>query len=810
MKFLFSTLLCLTTLSNNTFGQIFTQTVRGTVVDRDSKYPLIGASIVVANTNPKVGTVTDLKGHFKLEGIPTGRISLQISYVGYEPQTIPGILVNSAKEVVLDLSLLESTVQMNDVVVIANQDPGQALNEMAVISARSISSEETNRYAGGFNDPSRILSNFAGITATQDGSNDIIVRGNSPKYVQWRLEGIQITNPNHFADQASVGGSISSLNNNMLGTSDFHTGAFTAEYGDVLSGVYDIKLRTGNNEKFESVFGFGLLGTDFTIEGPFKKEYGGSYIANYRYFTGSLAADLDLVPDVGIPKFQDASFKLVLPTKETGTFSLFGLGGYSSLILEDVKPAIWETPGDRGMMEDITEDLEKKAYLLNTGLNHSINLTTSSYLNTTFVFSSEGMEDNIFETKRIQSGIEGTMQDSIISIRTPNFQSDITKRIYRGAITYHHKLDSRNKFQVGSKYALFNYKMHQSQFKIIESDRASLVNFDNSISTIRNFISWKHRINGDLDIVTGLHNMNVTLSNKSTFEPRLAVKWNASAATSVYAGFGKHSTMESVHNYFTRVEQPDGNYKEVNKDLDLLKANHYVLGVERRIGRNINTKVEVYYQDLYDLPVANSDTSYYATLNEGLDFQYVDLVNEGTGRNYGVEFTVERFFSNNFYYLLNGSLYESKYTPLDGVERNTRFNGNYLVNVLIGKEYHDLGRSGNKSVGLNAKIFLGGGQKYIPLLRDDDGNVSVNPSNGQFWDYEKAYQSKLEDTYQIILSASYKVNQQKASHELFLNLDNVTDNKGKISEYYDENEPNSVGYMTQFGFFPNLMYRVYF
>ncbi|MFK8009099.1 MAG: carboxypeptidase-like regulatory domain-containing protein [Saprospiraceae bacterium] len=798
-------------ISTFIFSQNLTQTVRGTVMDLDNNLPIIGAEIIIANSNPLAGTTTDELGNFKLEKISIGRITLNISYLGYENQTIPNIVVNSGKEVVLQLKMQESLITMDEIVVTANKNKGEALNEMAILSARSISAEETNRYAGGFNDPSRIVSNFAGVTSTQDGSNDIIIRGNAPKYVQWRLEGVQITNPNHFADPNAVSGAVSTLNNNLLATSDFYTGAFSPEFGDVLSGVYDVKLRAGNNEKFESVFGFGLLGTDLTFEGPFKKGYGGSFLVNYRYSTASIASDLGLIDISGIPKFQDAAFKVVLPTKKAGVFSFFGLAGKSSFLFEDVTPATWETPSDNFMRADISEDFDKNAHLLNTGINHTLNLNQNSFIKTTIAFSKEGIEDNIFENKLIKifDANDDFLRDSVVN-RQVNYKNKLKKSTYRGAITYHNKLNAKNKIQVGTKYAFFDYQNQQSQLQDTSSTRISLVDFDENISTIRNFISWRHRVNENISIVSGFHNMNVLLNNKSTFEPRVAMNWKIDHTNSIHAGYGKHSNMESIPHYFSQIKQADGSVKKPNTDLDLLKAHHFVVGYERRFGKNLRAKLEAYYQYLYNLPVENNDTSYFATINEDLEFRFVDLVNEGTGKNYGIELTIERFFNNNYYYLINASLYESKYKSLEGIERNTQYNGNYLVNVLLGKEFVRLGKKKNQTLGLNAKVFFGGGRKVIPLLRNGNGQLAVDPSNNKFWDYKKAYEDKIEDTYQVIISASYKWNKPKTTHELFLNLDNVTNNKGKISEFYDENEPESIGYVTQFGFFPNLMYRVYF
>jgi len=791
-------------------SQDLTQTVRGTLTDTDSKLPLAFATVLIPGTDPLIGTVTDVNGNFRLENIPIGRISLRLSYLGYETKTIQNLVVNSGKELVLDLNMRESVVKMYEVVIKASRKKGEAMNKMSLVSARSISAEETDRYAGSFDDPSRILANFAGVTSTQDGSNDIIVRGNSPKYVQWRLEGVEITNPNHFEDQNSASGGISALNNKLLATSDFYTGAFSPEYGDVLAGVYDVKLRAGNNEKFESTFGFGLLGTDFTVEGPFKKGYGGSYLVNYRYSTASLISDLGLVDMDGALNFQDMTVKVVLPTKKAGTFSLFALGGLNSFSVENIKPDMMQTPGDRTMVADITEDYDKDNYLLNSGLNHTIMISKNSFLKTTLSYSTRAINDDVYESKIIKTeDSQGGITYDTVG-RKLNYKSRIMNSAYRGAITYNNKINAKNRIQIGTRYSLLAYDNKQSMLEDDLETRKTLVDFNENIGTIKNFISWKYRFNENITLVSGIHNMNVLFNNQSTLEPRIAINWKINKTSSIHAGYGNHSTMERIHNYFAKVTRADGSVIEPNKDLGLLKAHHYVLGYEKRFTENLMAKVELYYQDLYNLPVENNDTSYYATINEGLEYRYVDLVNKGSGKNYGIEITLERFFNNNYYYLINASVYDSKYKSLEGVERNTQYNGNYLVNILAGKEFVNLGKKNNRTLGLNAKVFFGGGRKVVPLLRDGQGHLAVDAENNKFWDYEKAYENKIEDIYQINISASYKFNNPKATHEIFVNLDNITNKKGKISEYYDETEPNSIGHVTQFGFFPNVMYRVYF
>jgi hypothetical protein len=426
-------------------------------------------------------------------------------------------------------------------------------------------------------------------------------------------------------------------------------------------------------------------------------------------------------------------------------------------------------------------------------------------------YSSEGIEDDIFEAGvvRFYNDEGEQIRDSVIS-KSQTFQGQLRRPAYRGSLTYLHKFNARSKVQVGSKYTLFDARFEQNRFSNAGSQKVALLDFQENISTIRNFVSWKYRATERLLLVAGLHNMNVLFNQKSTLEPRLALEWRATGGCKVNIGYGRHSNMESIHHYFAKVKQPNGSVTEPNRDLDLLKADHFVLGFERRLGKNMRAKVEFYYQNLFDLPVENLDTSYFATIVEGLDFRYVDLVNAGKGRNYGVEITLEKFFSRNYYFLLNGSIYRSKYTPLDGLERNTPFAGDYLVNALAGKEFPGLGKRKNQTFALNTRMFFGGGRKIIPLLRDAGGNLAVDVAKNQVWDYSRAFETSLDDPYQIQVSMSYKWNKRRATHELFLNLDNVTNNKGRIMEFYDETEPGKVGHMTQFGFFPNLMYRVYF
>ena len=481
------------------------------------------------------------------------------------------------------------------------------------------------------------------------------------------------------------------LNNNLLATSDFYTSAFPAEYGDVLSGVYDIKLRSGNNERFEGVFGVGIMGTDITLEGPLKKGYTGSYLINYRYSTITLMSNLGLVDRSGVTIFQDGAFKIMLPSKKLGTFSIFGLGGYSGFDMEDMSglEAVG-SPGHSAQLNNLSKDHATKSYLFNTGINHSISLSEKSYLNTSIAYSTDGINDDV-QARYISPAQTGSSSYKY-------FEGDVSKSTYRGAVTLHYKINNRHKLQAGFKYGYFSYDYFQQLQKDTVSAQSVLANFNQQMSTLRNFISWKFQAFDNLTFITGIHQMNELYNQNRTLEPRFAMNWGLNPTVDLTLGYGKHSSMESVHNYFAKVPDDQGALTELNRNLGLLKANHYTFAIEKRFRSDLKAKLGLYYQWLYNLPVANEDTSYYATINERIDYEYVDLVNEGKGKNYGAELTIEKFFNDSYYFLINMSLFQSKYKTLENRWRNTQYNGEYMANILAGKEFFNLGKKDNQEI----------------------------------------------------------------------------------------------------------------
>ena len=764
------------------FSQTITQTVRGRIVDDDTRMPLPGANIVVVG-HEKLGTSSDSDGYFRLEHVPVGRISLAMSFIGYESRIMQNILVTSGKETVLEVTLKESLLIMDAVEVRAGADKSEIANEMALTSARGFSVEETKRYAGSFNDPARMVSAYAGVDADVSGNNSIIVRGNSPKGIQWRLEGIDIPNPNHFADEGSTGGPINALNSQMLANSEFYTGAFAPEFGNALSGVFDMKLRKGNNEKREYSFSIGVLGTDVSAEGPFVKGGKASYLVNYRYSTLSILNSLGLVDFDGIPKYQDLSYKVFLPTKSLGTFSFFGLGGKSKIMEEEFAEE----------NEDLL--LQRGYYNANmgvTGITQYWPLSDKTYIQNSLTYSTNG------------SGYDGFKPDDTNVLRqVDDFSMD--KRSIKAASSIVHKFNARHTVQGGFIFTQHSFDFYDDSYETESDSYVRSQDSDGKADQYQAYLSWKFRPLNDLSFVSGLHVQKVSLNDEISVEPRVSARWQFHPRQALTAGFGIHGKMESLPNYFAIIDVGNEGPTMPNTNLKISKARHFVAGYENKLSDNLFLKVEGYYQQLYDLPVENDPSSSYSLVNQVEGFTDRALVNEGTGRNIGMEVTLERYFANDYYFLVSTSIFDSNYKALDGVERDTRFNSNFIGNVLVGKEFHlNSKKDKNKVIGINVKISSLGARRYTPI------NVEQSIlENETVYFEDQAFSQKGDNVFVANLAVSYRIDNRKISQELKLDVQNVTNNDAKLNYYYNDNT-GEVESSNQLPLLPVVSYTLHF
>lgn len=777
--------------SLNSVGQITTQTVRGKITDAASKAPIAGATVIVVGSSPLNGTTTDVEGIFRLPKVNVGRTSIKINYLGYEDIFAKDIIVNAGKEVILDFSMTESLTNLNEVTVKYNrtEDNRVANNEMATASARPFSPAETLKYAGSLGDPSRMAANFAGVSGANDARNDIIVRGNSPASLLWRLDGVNIPNPNHFGSLGTSGGPVSMLNTNLLAKSDFMSGAFPAEYANALGSVFDLRLRKGNDEKHEFLAQVGFNGVEIGAEGPYSKKSKASYLVNYRYSLFGIMSNLGF-EIAGTPYYQDLTFKTDIPVGKKGNLSFWAIGGKSNITFlgKDVDTEKGDAYGDENTNTHVSYETGVAA------LSYEHRFTDKTYGKIT-LSGSRSYQNFQGDTVLYQAESKAIAQEILQQ------EAQFTNEKLSLNASINHKINAKNKISGGVIIDLNRFKLlNATLFPSLVSQR----NTAGETMLSQAYMQWKHRFSQQLSLNVGLTALQYELNNSQALEPRLGLSYALNNRSTLNIAYGLHSNLQPLLLYFYQTPNPDGSYTLTNKNLDLTRSHHFVLGYERSLTENIRLKVETYYQSLFDVPVEQI-ASYYSVLVEGANFNPIDkgnLTNKGTGRNYGVEMTLEKYFSNNYYFLVTGSLFDSKYKGSDGIERNTPFNGHYVLNVLAGKDI--LVGSRNNVLSINWKMTSAGGRYIRPI------NLSASAdAHTTIYDDANAYLQQQDGYFRTDLKIGYKINRRRSTHEIAIDLQNLTNSQNIFQQAYNP-RVNKIGTAYQQGFLPIPFYRLTF
>lgn len=771
------------------------QNIKGNIADRDSELPLIGATVQIQLGEEVVGTTSDIDGRFVLSNIPVGRHNITVSYIGYDVVTIPNILLTSGKEVVLEIDMQESLVGLEEVVVTAAVDKDKTINEMATVSARTFSLEEVTRYSGGRNDASRLVANFAGVSTSNDSRNDIVVRGNSPAGILWRMEGVPIPNPNHFSTLGTTGGPVSALNTNLLKNSDFLTSAFPSEYGNAIGGVFDVGLRSGNKDKFEFTGQLAAFsGLEAMAEGPIGKSGDKSFLVSYRYSFTQLASVFGL--DFGTnatPNYQDLSFNLDLENTKLGKFNVFGIGAMSDItfLAQDVDE------GDLFAASDADAIVNSKFGVF--GVKHSLLLDDKSYIKTTLSMSgSNNTYDefrygdttltNSYAYTKVDDGVN---RFSLHSFYNRKFNAKLTAKI---GLTADQQMVNSSVEDRGTNPDLDGDGL---------PDFRTVRDIDDGILQLEPYANIKYRPSDKWTLVMGLHGQIQTFKTKYNIEPRLGVSYTLTEDAGLNLGYGLHSQSQPIPVFFNLGFDEQGNYRATNEDLDLTKSHHFVLGWDQRFGKSWRSKVEAYYQSLYDAPVESFPSSF-SMLNAGADFVFPtngSLVNDGTGKNYGIELTIEKFFSRGYYGLLTTSIFESKYKGSDGIERNTAFNNQYVINLLGGKEWQV---SKKTAITTDFKVTTAGGRYITPV------DLASSRAKGEQVLFEDlAFSEKLDPYFRLDFKIGYRVNSKQFSQQFFIDFQNITNHNNIFTKRYNR-ETNEVNTVYQIGFFPDILWRIQF
>ena len=758
------------------------QTIRGQVCDVASGEPMIGVTITVEN-GTTMATVSDIDGNFVIQHVPVGRHSVRATYIGYEPVLLKEQLVTSGKELVLNLKMTESLTNLQEVVIKPRVNKQQPLNEMAQVGARMFSVEEATRYAGGMADPARTASMFAGV-ATGGATNGISIHGNSPQMLQWRIEGIEVNNPNHFADITEAGGGVfTSLNGTVLANSDFMTGAMPAGYGNALSGAFDMKMRVGNNTKHEHAIQVGTLGVDFASEGPLTKNSKASYLINYRYSFLEIAKKLHAINmEKETLDYQDLSFKVNVPTTHAGTFAVWFTGLFDRF--ENDVPDV----ADRKTLWDSNDSWSTQKSWAG-GLTHTYRFrsggTLTSNIAYTGAYQKLGINDYNEQMQQMPDMLGRSLSWNVII-----------------STQHKHKFSSRYTMQNGFEHRHMDFCTWMDYIKVVGGPLYRVFESNGSTGLTRLYTNHKIALSQRLSTVAGINVMWFNLNNQVLVEPRISFQYKTSASSTLSIAYAMNSRKEAIDTYFvlnTNSQEPN-----VNKDLGLTRSHHISASFAQRLGENAMLKIEPYWQWLFDVPVEQGTT--YSVINHNLFYQDRALVNKGAGRNYGIDLTLERYLKDGLYGMFTATLFKSEYRDAQGEWHHTRHDRGYITNILGGKEWM-VGKSRKNVFGINGRLTLMGGDRYTPMVAGTTyEEVAQRPDRTIPQDGANPFSAQMNMNVGYAFSVKYTINKHHSAHHFILEYLQMRSFQGQTFDIHTHELVDQFTSLT----FPNIAYRLEF
>ncbi len=766
-----------------------TQSIRGTVTEKGTQQPLPGAAITVLKGDSLIkGGISDMNGKFLIEGLSPGRYDLECRFIGFKEWRIDFQELTSAKELVILIQMSEEALQGEEVVIQGHRPDYFADNEFTTLSARSFAVEETQRYAGSINDPGRMAMSLPGVQmGAQDNENTMIIRGNSAIGMSWKLEGAEIPNPNHFADRASSGGGLSSLSIYVLGHSDFITSAFPGEYGNAFSGIMDLRFRKGNSENREYRIQAGMLGLDFATEGPFsRKKKGSSYVFNYRYSTLGIlnALGVRVVGPNVENVFQDLSFNLSFPISDKHKLTVFGLAGLSREQKTSVEdPNEWESFND-------TRAYDYPTKLGNIGMTHTWLINKRSFLYSTIMIGANEVkwtEDTLSSDGNIYR-----MKDESFLNGRANLMTSLN-----------YKANPRLSIKTGVQLSIHFYDVYSKLgMESLGTDYVR-INGSGTPLSVQPYIQANQKVGTRTIFNYGVHWLYFSKTNEFVSEPRVGVKYLLNEKNQIGFATGLHSMILPFTSYESIARTVNGgvtSYQKQNEDLGLFKSLHFALAYDLFPSNTFHVRIEPYFQQLFNVPVAADSFSSYSLINQGDDFYTQKMNNDGTGQNYGVEITIEKSFSNRFFFILSSSLYQSEYSTEylgQEVTFNTAFASNYNINLTTGKEW---ALSRERAIEVGARFLWGGGLRYTPI---DD---SLSRATGwEVLDQSSQFTEQNPDYFRIDLRAAFRKNREKYSWRLSLDIQNLTNRTNPKRPFYDPWQ-NSIVFDPMSGLVPVLSY----
>lgn len=758
------------------------QTVRGIITDQFTEAPIPGVEVkILKGGKVLMHAISNHNGLFKIEKVELGTYDVLFKHLQYYSFISPGVEISVSKEIVMDVKMELSINALTEVEVSPPKLRGQPVNEMATTSSYAIQADDAKRIAGGLDDPIRVAGTLPGVTsATGFSENFISIRGNSPRSLKYIMEGIELPNPTHFSRIGSAGGTFTIFSLQLLDKSDFYTGAYSAQYGNALGGVFDAKFRKGNQQKHEHIIQAGVLGLDIASEGPLSKSKKASYAINYRFGLVGLAR---LIGYPTQPTYQDLSFTLNFPLTKRSNLQFFAIGGTSLRDrLAEKDSSLWEESIDR-------TNLILKSEMGSIGAVYKLFLTDQTVFKATGAISYTNQIDNKQYVKD---------DYSLVDQRTNTYKS----MPISFAASLKHKFSKRHFHITGLSYSNTYHDWRSSRY--IFNSQTEIVPFNGSgvSNELQAYTLSKFLLTNKWHLNTGIHYTYYDVNKGQALEPRVSIDYKINTKHSLSASFGVHSQIEHFATYWYTDKASTSNLHP-NKQLKFAKSNHYIVGYKGKVWTNHSLRIEAYYQQLSNIPIDPTGT--FSTINMS-ELQDIRLLNNnGTGENYGLDIGFERYTENGLYYIFNGSIYKSLYTGGDNVKRSTAYDNKYNLKLLLGKEYKLKEKGGKyKAFAWNTNLAILGGAPYTPV-----DLIASEVEQETIYNESIAFTKRDNQLIFLDFTFSYKINSSRRRSVWALQIKNLFSNGNAIYREYDTVTKEEV-IVPSSSVFPVLSYRLEF
>lgn len=770
------------------------QSLTGQVRDADNGLAIGGATVTVyfeptgkknAQGPFERSSNSDGLGHFSIENLVPGYYRVVINAPDYESRTLVEVDVAAGKVQHLQIALQHSAIALP--VLTVNADPGSGRRQQ-VISEIPLTREQTMRFPATFFDPARLAMAYPGVANNDDQANGLIVRGNNPGSLRWKLEGVDIVNPNHqpnagtFSDRpVAAAGGVLLFSAQMLDNSALLTGSYPAGYGDATGGIMDIYLRRGHTEKPEFTVQLGLIGLDVAAEGPLSKQKNSSYIANYRYSTVGFLNKLGVSFGNEQIDFQDFSFKLSRTGRQGGEWSLFGVGGIGQNLF---KPQA-DSADILTYKDFFNIDFDTKTGIL--GLNYHGLIGPQTRLRWTTIWSGQ-------RNHREASGL------GLLDI------DEQTETRLGTSLTVFHRINSFNRLTAGVLGQRATYSgMATATGRLRYQGELQMF-------TLQPWANWEWRSAGERwEANLGVHSNLVYYTDgigtvKPSVEPRAALTWRPDARQRITLAYGYHSQLNPLWYLAEKQNGLPGRDDPFHREQALVRAHHLGLKYALRMGDHWSFKSELFQQWLQGIPVATLTPSTLSLLNISESQSLPALQAEGKGENKGLELSLERFLSRGWSLAANTTLFQSTYTDAAGVQRSTRWDLGRIANLTAGKEWM-LPTKGKRyrRLGVNTRFVWAGGLRAMPV----DAAASAQSQTTVF-DTANGFSIRQPDFFRCDLRLYLRRSLGDRRNSTFaLEFQNLTNQQNTAYQFYDP-YTKQVETKHQLGTIPNLSWRMEF